>query len=359
MALATACSQPGREWRPADLAEVLVQRPSPAGEWARRLRVRKGDEYVVQKLAGMLSRARRFVASSPPIQSRPDAGMALAEYRSFIEGLPSWGRSYPTDMKNLLARLSVAEQAGGFEHTLSVRHLAELMGSADSTAQLSNGRLQKLGLLRQLDHGSESESATWLLTRPARFQATEPSELGTHTAPPPRQMGRVPDSRVLAVIMAHDAFHYFAHGVSGARILAALDVTEGASLSELAQGCGHHPTTVRRRLQALKEDGLVVESEGLYYLTDLEVSLQRLDSAAGRAGTAGRAESRRLRHQQQREGYRRWTRARRQAQSRGWRPSPGVPEEVRTALRQGRGAPGWEGWDVSDPMRPVWIVDAA
>ncbi|MET8816500.1 winged helix-turn-helix domain-containing protein [Streptomyces sp. NPDC004549] len=358
MSLAVACSQPGREWQPADLVEVLVQRPSPAGEWVRSLRTRKGDEYVVQKLAGMLSRAREFVASTPSISSRPDAGLALAEYRTFVEGLPRWGRSFPTDIKNLLARLSVAEQAGGFEHTLSVRQLAELMGSADSTAQLSNKRLQKRGLLRQLDRGSESESATWVLSRPTQPSGEVSSELGTHTAPPTQQMGRVPDSRVLSAIMAHDAFHYFAHGVSGARLLASLEATEGASVAELAQGCGHHPTTVRRRLKALQEDGLVVELEGLYYLDDLEISVHKLAAAAERAATSGRAESRRLRHLQQREGFRRWTLARREAASREWRPSAVVPEEVWAAHQLGgRVLAGWEQWDVSDPMRPVWIDD--
>ncbi|MEU6290343.1 winged helix-turn-helix transcriptional regulator [Streptomyces sp. NPDC046988] len=308
----------------------------------------------------MLSRARDFVASSSPIQSRPDAGIALAEHRTYVENLPRWGRSYPTDIKNLLARLSIAEQAGGFEHTLSVRQLAELMGSADSTAQLSNKRLQERGLLRQLDHGNESDSATWLLTRPLHVEDTATrSEVGTVTAPPPRQMGRVPDSLVFAAIMAHDAFHYFAHGVTGARILAALDVTEGASVSELAQGCGHHPTTVRRRLRALEEDGLVVELEGLYYLSDLEISHRRMDAAAERAGTSGRAELRRSRHQQQREGFRLWTAARRQAASRGWMPTPSVPEQVQMAFQQGRSVPGWEGWNVSDPMRPVWIGNVA
>ncbi|MFH8257775.1 winged helix-turn-helix transcriptional regulator [Streptomyces roseolus] len=360
MAIAVACSQPGREWQPADLVEALIMRPSPGGEWVRRLRIRKGDEYVVQKLAGMLSRARGFVASRPSIQSRPDAGMALAEYRAYVEGLPRWGRSYPTDMKNLLARLSVAEQAGGFEHTLSVRQLAELMGSADSTAQLSNKRLQERGLLRQLDRGSETDSATWLLTRPVQTPVPGArSEVGTDTAPPSRQMGRVPDSRTLAAIMAHDAFHYFAHGVTGARILAALDVTEGASVAELAQGCGHHPTTVRGRLQALEEDGLVLELEGLYYLADLGISDCRLNGAAERAGTLGRASLRRLRHQQQREWFRHWTTARRQAASSGGVPNLAVPRQVQRALELGHEVPGWEGWDVSDPMRPVWIDDAA
>ncbi|MFJ5817266.1 winged helix-turn-helix domain-containing protein [Streptomyces sp. NPDC093108] len=233
------------------------------------------------------------------------------------------------------------------------------MGSADSTAQLSNKRLQKRGLLRQLDRGSESESATWVLTRPTPPPGDVASEVGTHTAPPARQMGRVPDSRVLSAIMAHDAFHYFAHGVSGARLLASLEATEGASVAELAQGCGHHPATVRRRLKALQEDGLVVELEGLYYLDDLEISVPKLAAAAERAATSGRAESRRVRHVQQREGFRRWTLARRQASSRRWRPSLVVPEAVQAAHRLGQVVVGWEEWDVSDPMRPVWIGDTA
>lgn len=53
-------------------------------------------------------------------------------------------------------------------------------------------------------------------------------------------------TRALGAVMSTDACHRYAHGTSGARILAALDPLHGADVARLAAATGLHRTTVRR-----------------------------------------------------------------------------------------------------------------
>ncbi|MFE4663792.1 helix-turn-helix domain-containing protein [Streptomyces sp. NPDC056716] len=62
--------------------------------------------------------------------------------------------------------------------------------------------------------------------------------------------------------MGSGACHHYAHGTSGARILTALDVLDGADVAHLAAAIGLHRTTVRRRVDKLVEDGLAEEADG-------------------------------------------------------------------------------------------------
>ncbi|MFF6979349.1 hypothetical protein ACFZAV_16750 [Streptomyces sp. NPDC008343] len=153
MALAVAVSQPGREWTPAQWWEALVLRPTAGGAWARSLRSRKGERYAEGKLAGMLDKARAFVGSSGTIVCRADAMVAIARLRAAVEAVVWPGPGGGTDLKNLTARLQLGEQAGGLEHEVSVRQLAELMGCARSTVEASNSRLREARWLRLVDAG--------------------------------------------------------------------------------------------------------------------------------------------------------------------------------------------------------------
>ncbi len=77
MALAVACSQPGREWSPADFHQALIYTQTRGGWWARKLRERKGTEYAEHKLTCMLDKARAFIARSGVVTSADRPGMIL------------------------------------------------------------------------------------------------------------------------------------------------------------------------------------------------------------------------------------------------------------------------------------------
>ncbi|MEU8523632.1 hypothetical protein [Streptomyces sp. NPDC048577] len=166
--------------------------------------------------------------------------------------------------------------------------------------------------------------------------------------------------------MAHDAFHHYGHGTSGARILACLDVTEGLSPAQLQHATTLHRTTVARRLDKLVTDGLARESEGLYYLVrelagpaHLDPDEQLLAEAAEQQGTTGLGERRRQRHACERTNYQRWL-TEQATRARPSRPRPvlvpeGVVDPDTGELLDER----WRGWDTSDPARPTWLTPGA
>lgn len=166
-ALAAMFSQPGRAFSQADFYAALVLRPTAGGAWARGLRASKGERYLEDKLAEMLDKARAFCAASPPLTNRADAGLEIARARQAVERHTWRGRAAGADEKNLVARLRLAEKAGGLVHQVSVRQLAELMGCARSTAEASNSRLTEQGWLRMLDAaGGRGEGSVWRLLVP-------------------------------------------------------------------------------------------------------------------------------------------------------------------------------------------------
>ncbi|MCX4826583.1 hypothetical protein OG883_43885 [Streptomyces sp. NBC_01142] len=375
-ALALACSQPGREWTPADFHHALIYTPTPGGWWARKLRERKGVQYAENKLTAMLENARAFAGTRGTITGRPDALENIAEIRYAVESLawPTRGGG-AVDHKNLAARLSRCDRAGGADHTIAVRPLAEAMGCAKSTAEKSNERLEKAGWLIKEEVGSGKNHGTrWRLKIPDPVRAhLACAESGQILTPhPPLQLETVPDphtftdTAALAEVMAHDAFHHYGHGTSGARLLACLDVTEGLSPAQLQQATTLHRTTVARRLDKLVADGLAHEREGLYYLSPdlagpvrLHPDDEVLTQAAEQQGTTGRGERRRERHARERANYQRW-KAERTRRRHPERPRPvlvpeGVVDPETGELLDER----WRGWDTSDPTRPVWLAPGA
>ncbi|MFF9436768.1 hypothetical protein ACF1BP_23885 [Streptomyces sp. NPDC014735] len=374
MALALACSQPGREWTPADFHQALIYMPTRGGWWARRLRERKGTQYAENKLTAMLDKAREFAARNTAITGRPDALEQINEVRHAVEHLawPARGGG-AVDQKNLAARLTLCERAGGLEHTTALRPHAERMGCAKSTAEASDKRLVDAGWLELLEAGTgKNHGSRWRLKIPEHVTELLARAAPGHSLPPtPGELATVPDphtftdTAALASVMAHDAFHHFAHGTSGARILACLDVTEGLEPAQLQQATSLHRTTVARRLDKLVADGLARECEGLYYLAPdlagpvrLQPDDQVLAEAAEQQGTAGFGERRRARHARERANYQRWI-AERATRTRPARPRPvlvpeGVVDPDTGELLDER----WRGWDVRDRYRPVWTGPA-
>ncbi|MEW1760372.1 hypothetical protein AB0393_28160 [Streptomyces cyaneofuscatus] len=375
-ALALACSQPGREWTPAEFFHALIYTPTPGGWWARKLRERKGETYAEKKLTAMLDNARQYAGDNGTMTGRPDALEKINDIRYAIEKLtwPTRGGG-AVDLKNLCARLRLCEQAGGLDHTIAVRPLAERMGCARSTAELSNERLEEAGWIVKEEVGTGKNHGTrWRLQVPpaVRDQLAGAASGQILTPHPPLQLGTVPDphtftdTAALAEVMAHDAFHHWGHGTSGARLLACLDATEGLSPTQLQQATTLNRTTITRRLTKLVADGLAEECEGLYYLAPdldgpvrLDPDDQVLAQAAEQRGTTGIGERRRARHARERTNYQRWI-AERTRRRRPLRPRPvlvpeGVVDPETGELLDER----WRGWDTSDPTRPVWLAPGA
>ncbi|MFD8413992.1 MarR family transcriptional regulator [Streptomyces sp. NPDC059650] len=375
MALAVAVSQPGREWTLAQWWEALVLRPTAGGAWARSLRSRKGERYAEGKLASMLDKARAFVGTSGTIMCRADAMVAIARLRAAVEAVVWPGPRGGTDLKNLTARLLLAEQAGGLEHEVSVRQLAELMGCARSTVEASNARLRAARWLLLVAAGTGEHSSTWSLRIPPAESKEQEScaRPGHRPAFGERGAEGVPDmhtgvevsTRALGAVMSTDACHHYAHGTSGARILAALDPFDGADVAHLAAATGLHRTTVRRRVDKLVEDGLAEEADGLVYLPRHLASddalcpdPDQLEHVALTRGTAGLGERRRKRHGDQRRFYRQWLTERtqraferRQSSRPRLRLVPeGIVDESTGELRD----TSWRGWIIDDPYRPTW-----
>lgn len=175
------------------------------------------------------------------------------------------------------------------------------------------------------------------------------------------------NTRSLAKVIAHDAFHHFDHDVSGARLMACLDPLEGSDVPALVLATGLHRTTVRWRLDKLLVDGLVEAADGLFYLLrhlagvsgeGLWPDEEQLVRVAEERGTKGLGERCRQRHVDQRAVYQRWLEhwARRSAENRRHARPPLrlVPEGVVDPETGELLDEAWRGWDTSDPARPVW-----
>ncbi|WP_052412515.1 hypothetical protein [Streptomyces mutabilis] len=187
MALALACSQPGREWAPADLHQALIFAPTRGGWWARKLRERKGTQYAENKLTAMLDTAREFAARNGTITGRNDALARITEVRHAIEHLawPARGGG-AVDQKNLAARLTLCQHAGGLDHTSALRPHAEQMGCAKSTAEASDKRLVATGWLELLEAGtSKNQGSRWRLKIPEPIRELLTRAAPGHSLPPP------------------------------------------------------------------------------------------------------------------------------------------------------------------------------
>lgn len=177
------------------------------------------------------------------------------------------------------------------------------------------------------------------------------------------------DSRALAAVMGHDAFHHWAHGGSGARLLSGLDPLDGKSQRDLAEAAGLHRTTVKRRMDRLVEDGLAELTDDLYYLprhladdAGLDADEEELKRVAHERGTDGLGERRRQRHAQQRAAYQRYLEWRAERAARRYQSDRPrlrlVPDDV-VNPHTGEVDARWAGWDITDPYHPVWTGDLA
>ncbi|MGP3950880.1 helix-turn-helix domain-containing protein [Streptomyces sp. 7N604] len=312
-------------WDRASFLQVILDGPYKAGQHARMLQHRRGYDRAAAWVSRAWDGARHYVKSTDPITSRQDFHAALATFRASIERTPWKGIAGKTDMRNLIARMGICTQSGSWDHTVSERDLAERMGCSRTTAHNSNQRLLAAKLLRQIDNGSPTEGARWMLIfhvprTTSHLWATPkgPKAGGAMSGPILRQPNAEADidSRAAAQVMHLDAFSHHGLGGSGLAILAALGERDGQSLAELQGTASVSRPTAYRRLGKLKSLGLVSQNGECYHLspTALDGIGTRTDEctepvsswadAAQRLGTRGVGRLRRKRHEAQRAHWR-------------------------------------------------------
>lgn len=312
-------------WNRSSFIQVMLDGPYKAGQHARTLQHRRGYDKASAWLQRAWDGAQHYVRSTDPISTRQDFHAALAAFRTRIECTPWKGIAGKTDLRNLIARMEICTQAGSWDHTVSERDLAERMGCSRTTAHNSNQRLLNAKMLRQLDNGSPTEGARWMLI--SRLPSTTshhwstpkgPEAGGAMSGPDVRQPdpGADIDSRTAGQLMHLDAFAHHGLGGSGLAVLAALAERDGQSLAELRASASISRATAYRQLEKLKALGLIRHEGELCHLspTALEgIGTQTPDCAdpvtgwpdtAGRLGTAGAGERRRQHHQAQRIHWR-------------------------------------------------------
>ncbi|WP_414167112.1 MarR family transcriptional regulator [Streptoverticillium reticulum] len=305
--------------------DLLLKGSGKGARHARDIAHRSGHDAAIIYIDRVRDRVREHLAARDGIDSRQDAHADLAALRARIERTPWKGTAGKTDFKNLSARLAVCEKAGGRRHTISERHLAEEAGCARETVRKSNERLEAQGFLRQLDSGSPTEAAAWLLldgpvNAPSHGEATAqmPQAGGAMSGPEVRQPVSPAanlDSRTGARLAPEDAFAHLGLGGSGLAVVAALAEQDGQTRAELIGTATLSRATVYRQINKLAGLGLVRLEGELVHLTeqaldgigattaDCETPVTSWEDAAQRLGTHGTAQRRRERHDVQRQAW--------------------------------------------------------
>ncbi|MFB7517212.1 MarR family transcriptional regulator [Streptomyces sp. NPDC056144] len=300
----------------------MLDGPYKAGVHARLIERRRERTRAVEWLSRAWEGASAHVASTDAIAARTDFHAALAELRAQVERTPWPGVAGKTDLRNLIARLVVCEQAGGWDHAVSERDLAERMGCSRETARRSNGRLMERGLLRQLNGGSATEAAGWMLIKPVAERSSQgwattqgPKAGGVLSGPTARQPAADIDSRAASKIMPEDAFAHFGLGGSGLAVVAALAENPDQTIDQLQGTASVSRPTAYRAVGKLLALGLVVKDGETYRLSKQALDgigarteecpepVRTWDEAAERLGVTGAGERRRIRHAAQREHW--------------------------------------------------------
>ncbi|MFJ5817270.1 helix-turn-helix domain-containing protein [Streptomyces sp. NPDC093108] len=312
-------------WSRVSFVQVMLDGPYKAGQHARTLHHRRGYDKAAAWLQRAWDGAQQYVLSTDPISTRQDFHAALAAFRSRIECTPWKGIASKTDLRNLIARMDICARAGSWDHTVSERDLAEQMGCSRTTAHNSNQRLLRAKLLRQLDNGSPTDGARWMLI--SRLPSTTshhwstpkgPEAGGAMSGPDVRQTdtGADIDSRAAGQLMHLDAFAHHGLGGSGLAVIAALAERDGQSLTEIQASASTSRPTAYRQLGMLKALGLIQQEGELYHLSpaalegigtptqECDIPVAGWSDTAERLGTAGTGQRRRRHHDTQRSHWR-------------------------------------------------------
>ncbi|MEU9416051.1 helix-turn-helix domain-containing protein [Streptomyces sp. NPDC048272] len=307
-------------WDRASFVQVLVDGPYKAGHHARTIQHRRGYDRAAEWVRRAWDGAREYVRSTDRVCSRQSFHAALAVFRGRVERTTWRGVAGKNDLRNIIARMEICTRSGGWDHTVSERELAERMGCSRTTARNSNQRLLDARLLRQLDKGSPTEGARWMLISPVHSS----SHLWT-TPQGPKAGGVMSGSTVIhdsseadisslaaARLMHLDAFAHYALGGSGLAVIAALAEREGQTVQELQSTASISRPTAYRQLRRLLTMGLVLRDGEVYLLSPRAVEgvgghsalspvpVGSWEEVAARLGTCGTADRRRQCHEAQR-----------------------------------------------------------
>jgi DNA-binding MarR family transcriptional regulator len=313
-------------WDRGSFLQVLLDGPYKAGQHARMIQHRRGYDRAAAWLGRAWQGAQEHVRATEPLSGRQDFHAALSAFRARVERTAWRGPTGKTDMRNLIARIEICTQSGGWDHTVSERDLAERMGCSRATVHNSNERLLKAKWLRRLDHGSPTEGSRWMLisliaSLPSHKWATTqgPEAGGAMSGPEMRHPSSQADidSRAAARLMHLDAFSHHGLGGSGLALLAALAERDGQTVAELQGSASISRPTAYRQLAKLKALGLVLHQGEVYHLsptalegigtpsTHCSQPVRAWGEAAERLGTAGIRDRRLERHTAQRAHWRR------------------------------------------------------
>ncbi|MFD8340308.1 helix-turn-helix domain-containing protein [Streptomyces solisilvae] len=295
-----------------------------AGQHALRMMRLRDRETAVKWLHRAYDGAAAHISQTDPIDDRRDFHASLATLRARVEITPWPGIRGKTDLKNLLARINICEQRGDWDHTVSERDLAERIGCSRAAVIRSNSRLVAANRLRQMDSGTSTKAARWMLILAVlptlSHHETTPQGLkagGALSGLVVRQPDKEPniDSHTAARLMPKDAFAHFGLSGSGLAIVAALAERNDQTAAELVGTASVSRATAFRQLTKLVGLGLVEKTDAVYHLVPTAVEgagqpthectdpVQNWNEAAERLGTAGTARRRRERHNDERKHW--------------------------------------------------------
>ncbi|WP_236653297.1 helix-turn-helix domain-containing protein [Streptacidiphilus melanogenes] len=376
------------------LTRLLLHPEHEGGRHAQVIALRSGHARAQGYVERVWSSATALVESTTDVASREGVHEDLARLRECIETTAWRGERGRTALRVLRAHLNFAQAAGGRLHFASERQAAEEAGiSRQTLRQAYELVLKPGGWLRRLRVGYGTEGSTWYLAdgpadpQPAAVSHDQPSqcppdgELGEWTTPE-TDTGADVDSRVIGLLMGHDAFAHNALGSSALMVIGALHARPGQTPGELTVSASLSRATAYRTIARLEGHGLVQRSGEGWSLTtqalrgignsvpeavtalavEPEPAVVGWDVLAAACGTAGIGAARHALHAAERAAYRATLAALEERRS----PARTAVVDGRTVLVPGPRADeiptGWRGpgGTVLDPItgRPVsgWQV---
>ncbi len=235
-----------------------------------------------------IRKARDFVAASPSITTKEEAREAIAAIEQDAAKHPWAGRSMLTARAVLHAHLHIADNCGGVEYNASQRQLCELSSvHTRRTVENANRLLVQLGYLRLVRHGEVKYASTWRLSHPQR---SLPEVAEFH----PARLG-------------HPLFAWRQLGKAAAQVVRAIEEGHSTPL-QIAAVTNLHVGTVRRSLHRLAhlEVPLVERHGRVWQLCNIEHLDDQVDEVAHIYGAFLSHADLVLRHEQERNIWRRW-----------------------------------------------------
>ncbi|RAG82474.1 hypothetical protein DN069_27575 [Streptacidiphilus pinicola] len=261
------------------LTWLLLHPEHEGGRHAQVIALRSGHARAQGYVERVWASALALVESTTDVASRGEAHEDLARLRECIETTSWRGERGRTALRVLRAHLNFAQAAGGRLHFASERQAAEEAGiSRQTLRQAYELVLKPGGWLRRLRVGSGTEGSTWYLAdgpaalQPAAVSRDQPSqcppdgELGEWTTPE-TDTGADVDSRVIGLLMGHDAFAHHALGSSALMVIGALHARPGQTPAELTVSASLSRATAYRTVARLEGHGLVQRSGAGWSLT--------------------------------------------------------------------------------------------